>query len=59
MKVYTRVSGELKGLLFREGQDSFSETLICGEWVSVSSWLNYELKETRFFRLVGNNFRLK
>lgn len=59
MKVYTRVSGKLKGRLFREGQGFFAENLIDGKWINGWGWSNQNLKETQFFRLVGNNFRLK
>lgn len=58
MKVYTRVSGDLKGELFREGNGCHAEILIYGKWREML-WSNHELKDLQYFRLVGNNFKLK
>lgn len=64
MKVYTRVSGELVGYLFREchidrGFKGYCEILIKGRWVQRGAWRNEELKDKSSFKLVGNNFKLK
>lgn len=59
MKVYMRVHGDLSGVLFREGNYDHAEALIDGKWIEAVGWRNHELKYPQFFRLVGNNFKLK
>lgn len=59
MKVYTRVNGNLAGVIFAEGKEGISRALVNGKWVQGLSWTNKELRDNRFFRLVGNNFRLR
>lgn len=60
MKIYTRVSGMLVGTAFRESgkHNGYSEIYHEGDWKR-SGWSNEELKDKSFFKLVGNNFRLK
>lgn len=58
MRVYTRIDG-WSGTLFCESSGHFADVFYNGKWIKCTYWTNRELKDTRYFRLVGNNFKLK
>lgn len=59
MRVYTRVSGSLAGVLFRINTDgNYSLMLTNGRWIE-SGWWNEDLTDSEVFKLIGNNFKLK
>lgn len=60
MKLYRRVEGMVVDTTFRESEKhgGYSEIYHNGSWKK-SGWTNKELKDKRFFKLIGNNFKLK